>query len=440
MIVLRDQDITVDQQMAFGALFGELSIHPFSPNLADKPEVIILDYSDKNPPALTDIWHVDETFRETPPLATILRAKTVPEVGGDTLFASMSAAYRGLSERMKQHIHGMEALHDFKPWRPLFAHSDRAKLRKLEDDFPNPWHPVVRVHPVSGRRVLYVNQQFCVRIKDLKTDESDTLLHFLYRQATIPEYQLRVKWQPNTLVMWDNRSVQHYAAHDYYPARRTMERVTVKGDRPMGVERRLHARQRGRQRHDEARHRRGHAARSQARLRSLLTWPPRDGARCSAWLRCWRRAPCGPRRRGPASLKIVVPYPPGALTDVLGRLVGERLNAAFGQPVIVDNKAGAATQLGAAYVAKQPPDGYTLLLATVTTLCISPALYAKPLIAFTDFAGAAMLGNVTLILVCRPDLPVGRSAGAGGPAAAASPAPTPTARREPARRTICWSN
>ena len=106
-------------------------------------------------------------------------------------------------------------------------------------------------------------------------------------------------------------------------------------------------------------------------------------------------------------IKMVVPYPPGALTDVLGRLVGERITAAFGQPVIVDNKAGAATQLGAAYVAKQPADGYTLLLATVTTLCISPALYAKPLIAFTDFAGVAMLGNVTLILVCRPDLPVG---------------------------------
>ena len=106
-------------------------------------------------------------------------------------------------------------------------------------------------------------------------------------------------------------------------------------------------------------------------------------------------------------IKMVVPYPPGALTDVLGRLVGERISAAFGQPVIVDNKAGAATQLGAVYVAKQPPDGYTLLLATVTTLCISPALYAKPLIAYTDFAGAAMLGNVTLILVCRPDLPAG---------------------------------
>jgi tripartite-type tricarboxylate transporter receptor subunit TctC len=105
-------------------------------------------------------------------------------------------------------------------------------------------------------------------------------------------------------------------------------------------------------------------------------------------------------------IKIVVPYPPGALTDVLGRLVGERLNLAFGQPVIVDNKPGAATQLGASYVAKQPPDGYTLLLATVSTLCITPALYAKPLSTHADFAGVAMLGKVILILVCRPDLPV----------------------------------
>src|SRR5258708_13874230 len=142
VIVLRDQGITVDQQMASGARFGELSIHPFSPNLADKPEVIILDYSKDNPPALTDIWHVDETFREAPPMATILRAKSVPEIGGDTLFASMSAAYRGLSERMKQHIHGMEALHDFKPWRPLFGPSYRANLRNPQDDFPNPCHPL----------------------------------------------------------------------------------------------------------------------------------------------------------------------------------------------------------------------------------------------------------------------------------------------------------
>jgi tripartite-type tricarboxylate transporter receptor subunit TctC len=103
-------------------------------------------------------------------------------------------------------------------------------------------------------------------------------------------------------------------------------------------------------------------------------------------------------------LKIVVPYPPGGLTDVLGRLSGERLQKAFGQPVIVDNKPGAATQLGASYVAKQPPDGYTLLLATVSTLCITPALYAKPLIQRSDFAPVAFMGNVVLFLVCRPGL------------------------------------
>src|SRR5260370_16666638 len=115
VIVLRDQDITVDQQMAFGALFGELSIHPFSPNLADKPEVIILDYSDKNPPALTDIWHVDETFRETPPLATILRAKTVPECGGDTLAASMRAASPALSAPLTHHSNRLHTPHACNP-------------------------------------------------------------------------------------------------------------------------------------------------------------------------------------------------------------------------------------------------------------------------------------------------------------------------------------
>ena len=106
-------------------------------------------------------------------------------------------------------------------------------------------------------------------------------------------------------------------------------------------------------------------------------------------------------------IKIVVPYPPGGLTDVLGRLSGERLHAAFGQPVIIDNKPGAATQLGASYVAKQPPDGYSLLLATVSTLCITPALYAKPLITYADFAPVAFMGNVVLFLVCRPGLEAG---------------------------------
>ena len=270
VIVMRDQDITVDQQMAFGALFGELSIHPFSPNLPDKPEVIILDYSADNPPALTDIWHVDETFRETPPMATILRGKVVPEAGGDTLFASMSAAYRGLSERMKQHIHGLESQHDFKPWRPLFGHSDRAKLRKLEDDFPNPWHPVVRVHPVSGRRVLYVNRQFCTRIKDLKARRE----RHAARVPLPPGHHPRVPapgevaaqhagdvGQPLGAALCQPRllpGAAHHGARD------------GEGRQAGGPERRLHAGHGAGQRHGQARDRRGHAPRPQARLRPLL--------------------------------------------------------------------------------------------------------------------------------------------------------------------------
>lgn len=237
VLVFRDQDITLEQQMAFAQRFGELSVHPFSPNLEDKREVIVLDYSADNPPALTDQWHSDETFRLAPPAVTILRAKVVPEYGGDTLFASMTAAYTSLSERMKQYIHGLEAIHDFKPWRHLFTSSEahQARLRELEREFPNPSHPLVRVHPVTGRRLINVNAQFTKHIKGLKDDESQMILQYLYSRAQIPEFQLRVKWQPDTVVMWDNRSTQHYAPHDYYPQRRTMNRVTVAGDSVIGV-------------------------------------------------------------------------------------------------------------------------------------------------------------------------------------------------------------
>jgi taurine dioxygenase len=238
VLVLRDQQkMTLEDQMAFGARFGPLSIHPFSPNMEDKPEVIVLDYSADHPAARTDIWHADETFRPNPPIVTMLRARIVPDRGGDTCFSSMTAAYRGLSERMKQYIHGLECQHDFKPFRSLFNDSPehKRKLRELEDAFPNPWHPVVRVHPFTGRRTIYVNPQFSIRIRDMKDDESHSLLQYLFAQAHTPEYQLRVKWQPDTVVLWDNRSVQHYAPHDYYPQRRSMERVTITGDVPVGV-------------------------------------------------------------------------------------------------------------------------------------------------------------------------------------------------------------
>jgi taurine dioxygenase len=236
VLVFHDQDMTVEQQMAFGRCFGDLSVHPFSAHLAEHPEVIVLDYTAENPPSLTDIWHSDETFRAEPPMATMLYAKIVPALGGDTLFANMAAAYEGLSAPMQGLLDGLEAVHDFKPFRTLFSHSEahRKKLHELEDQYPNVAHPVVRIHPVSGAKVLFVNPQFTLYIQGMKADESRALLDVLFRQASVPEYQLRLEWRRHTVALWDNRLVQHYAVHDYYPQRRRLERVTIKGDRPVG--------------------------------------------------------------------------------------------------------------------------------------------------------------------------------------------------------------
>ena len=171
-------------------------------------------------------------------MATALCAKVVPEVGGDTVFASMSAAYEGLSERLQALIDGLRADHDIKPFKALFEDTpeDRKTLQHFEEIYPPMTHPVVRVHPATGHRVLYVNPQFTIRIKDMDERESASLLDTLFHQVLIPECQYRLHWRPYTLAMWDNRSVQHYAVHDYWPQARIMDRVTIKGTRPVGVE------------------------------------------------------------------------------------------------------------------------------------------------------------------------------------------------------------
>jgi taurine dioxygenase len=240
LIIFRDQDITSDQLMAFGRRFGELTVHPFAPNEGrNAPELIKFRNDETTPPFGTDVWHSDETFRAEPPMATILCAKEIPAVGGDTMFASMSAAYDGLSDRMQQYISGLYAIHDMKPFRPLFGKSidERRKLQEYEFQYPPQLHPVVRLHPVSGRKVLFVNPQFTIAIDGMEERESRGLLATLFHQALVPEYQFRHHWQPHSIAMWDNRSVQHYAIHDYYPQRRYMERVTIKGSAVTGVER-----------------------------------------------------------------------------------------------------------------------------------------------------------------------------------------------------------
>jgi alpha-ketoglutarate-dependent taurine dioxygenase len=237
VLVFPGQKIVSDDLMRFGRCFGELSVHPFSTNAADNAALIVYDNKEGNPPAPTDIWHTDETFRECPPMGTMLCSKIVPALGGDTVFASMTAAYDGLSDRMQRYISGLEAVHDFKPFRDLFAQSEegRKRLRHYEELYPPVTHPVVRMHPMTGRKAIFVNPQFTLYIKGMEERESRSLLDTLFRATSILEFQYRHHWQPDTVVFWDNRSAQHAAVHDYYPQRRLMERVTIQGDRPVGA-------------------------------------------------------------------------------------------------------------------------------------------------------------------------------------------------------------
>ena len=239
LIVFRDQDITSENLMDFGRQFGELTVHPFAPSEGETPELITFQNDETHAPFGTDVWHSDETFRAEPPMATILCAKEVPLVGGDTVFASMSAAFDWLSKRMQDYISGLEAIHDIKPFRPLFSDSeeDRKRLQHFETLYPLQGHPVVRVHPTSGRKVLFVNPQFTIAVKDMDEREGQSLLDTLFQQALIPEFQFRHNWAPHTIAMWDNCTTQHYAVHDYYPQRRIMERVTIRGGPVTGIER-----------------------------------------------------------------------------------------------------------------------------------------------------------------------------------------------------------
>ena len=207
VVVLRDQHLTTDEHVTMSRLFGELEVHPMRPQ-GEFPEILVLDNHKDNPVLSTDVWHTDTTFRKNPTKYTILRCQIMPKVGGDTLWANMEAAYDGLSDAFKQMIGGLRAVHDFQNFRVLFNNTDedRAKLRKMEDLFPNPSHPVVRTHPATGRKCIFVNPQFTLRIEGLEPAESRAILDVLYAQVHVPEYQFRLRWEPGTIVFWDNRS------------------------------------------------------------------------------------------------------------------------------------------------------------------------------------------------------------------------------------------
>lgn len=233
VLFFRDQHLTEHEHEALGRRWGELESHPFfhasNPQLEDRPAVVRLAKDDTTP-GYENLWHSDVTWREHPSLGSLLRAVELPAVGGDTLWADMGAAYDGLPDEMRQRIDGLVATHD---WIDTFGRAmDPAERDALRPNFPPVEHPVVRTHPETGRKTLYVNAAFTQHIVGMDPVESHDLLDRLYRQASHPEYQCRFRWSEGALAIWDNRSTQHYAASDYFPQRRVMERITVIGDRP----------------------------------------------------------------------------------------------------------------------------------------------------------------------------------------------------------------
>jgi taurine dioxygenase len=230
VLFFRDQAISAGEHVAFCRRFGELEIHPFTPKKDGFPEVMLIRHGPENR-GTENTWHSDVTWRKEPSLGSALRAVKVPAVGGDTLFADMEAAYEGLSSQMKRMVDGLVAVHDFT--RVFGRAIPRDKLKAMQNQYPPAEHPVVRTHPESGRKSLYVNAAFTLRIRGMSPEESARLLTYLYSRAAIPEVQCRFRWTANAIAMWDNRSCQHYAVSDYFPAERIMERVTICGDRPV---------------------------------------------------------------------------------------------------------------------------------------------------------------------------------------------------------------
>lgn len=228
VLFFRDQKLDHDNHKAFGRRFGELDIHPAIKAPDGHPEIVPI-HADKNSKHIAgERWHSDVSCVEEPPLGSILYLHTVPEVGGDTLFSNMYAAYDALSDRMKDYLDGLTARHDGEEqYRGRYSADDGAKQYPFFD------HPVVRTHPDTGRKCLFVNPIFTKRINEVPRQESDAILNMLHEHCAKEDFQVRFRWQEGSVAFWDNRCVQHLAIWDYYPHTRSGFRVTVKGDRPV---------------------------------------------------------------------------------------------------------------------------------------------------------------------------------------------------------------
>ena len=228
VVFFRNQRITRDQHIAFASGFGPLEVHPATPAGQLHREILRIEHGPTSK-GQENAWHSDVTWRAEPSLGSILRAIEIPPVGGDTLFSCANAAYEALSPGMQRFVCSLTAVHDIAR---VFARRMKKSVEELHELYPPMEHPVVRTHPETGLPGLYVNTGFTSHIKDLSTEESNWLLAHLYAQFSSPEHQCRFVWAPDSIAFWDNRACQHYAASDYFPQVRVMERVTIAGDRP----------------------------------------------------------------------------------------------------------------------------------------------------------------------------------------------------------------
>ena len=233
VIFFRDQDISPQQHKALAESFGPVQTHPAYDTVAGFPEITILE-STAEKPSKIEMWHSDMTFRQHPPLGSVLRSKICPPKGGDTMWASMSAAYDGLSKGMQKFLSNLNAEHDFSYGfkESLAEPGGKERLAEAVKDNPPVQHPVIRVHPESKQKVIFVNALFTTKIIGLPPKESSAILDFLYDHSITAEYTCRFNWEPNSIAIWDNRSTQHKPINDYFPAHRLLERVAIDGDKP----------------------------------------------------------------------------------------------------------------------------------------------------------------------------------------------------------------
>ena len=236
VIFFRDQHLTHEQHKAFGRRFGTLNIHPYVKGMDGHPEIMQIVKEPEDKVNFGGGWHSDMSFLEEPALGSILYAREVPPYGGDTLWANQYLAYETLSSGMKAMLEGLKAVHTAKGEYSERGHSAQSRksmaVTMASDDTPSFEHPVIRTHPETGRKALYVNPAFTEKFVGWTKRESRPLLHFLFEHCTQEPFTCRFRWSKNAIAFWDNRAAQHFALNDYHGHRRHMERVTVNGDRP----------------------------------------------------------------------------------------------------------------------------------------------------------------------------------------------------------------